>query len=89
MKSLSAKSNRKPSYEIYRNTINHDNKGKNHSTHQKMKNYSTIQTYGLCDYEYRNTIKGKLETKPNVHLKFENQVDRKELSSTIWYNKDL
>jgi hypothetical protein len=35
-----------------------------------------IETYGLCDYEFRNTINGKLMTKPNLHLKFDKKAAR-------------
>ena len=51
--------------------------------------YSTLETAGLCKFEFQKTIQGRLKFKSNHHIVFGNQTEREENLNTVWYNQDI
>lgn len=55
---------------------------------EEDKLYSTIETGGLCKYEFDKTIQGQLAHKSNLHLQFQSQTNRIKNINPVWYNPD-
>lgn len=52
--------------------------------------FTTVDTSGLSQFEYKNsTIHGRLMSRSNHHLAFENQPKRKVNQYQVWYNPEL
>ena len=52
------------------------------------KKYSTVDTQGLCKFEYEKTIGGRLVHKSNHHMGFQYQTERSNNINPVWYNYD-
>lgn len=50
--------------------------------------YSTLDTKGLCKFEFEKTIEGRLVYKSNNHLEFQHQTERSVNLNSVWYKPD-
>ena len=52
------------------------------------KKYSTLNSQGLCKFEFEKTIGGKLIHKSNHHMNFGYQTHRSKNLNPVWYKPD-